>query len=66
MKSGLGFPVGAWASLPGRSFSHFRVKLDKKKNLFPVARLIPGGDAIQVTRIQAQRGTDVIYTLIII
>lgn len=37
-----------------------------KENLFPVARLIPGGDAIQVTRIQAQRGTDVIYTLIII
>lgn len=32
------------------------MKLDEKGSLFPVAHLIPGGDAIQVTRIQAQRG----------
>lgn len=34
MKSELGIPVGLWASLSGCSFSHFRVKLDKKKTYF--------------------------------
>lgn len=32
------------------------VRLKKERNLFPVAHLIPGGDAIQVTRTQAPRG----------
>lgn len=31
-------------------------KKEKKNAVFPGAHLIPGGDAIQVTRIQAQRG----------